>query len=286
MPPRSADPRERVKDQPVTRRRPAGEAATVRKAKLGAAGPTVEPRTQRTGISTYRRVAAVLRRRISTGEWQPGDRLPALDALVEELHVGRVTVRHALDLLADEGLIARHRDRRGSSVIRHPLDRRWFTLALDLTDLETHSAAVTVTELESGPWGHALPVTAGEGKPAPAYHQVVHLHHHRDFPYPVALTDLLIDRELYAKLDHEMSGNRPVLERLAMQHADLGHIQQTFTIGEADMELARRLGVHESAPIAELRRVIRDGSGAIIYFGHLFFRGDLVRLDFAVDLKR
>ena len=44
-------------------------------------------RPQRLGISTYRRVASVLRRRISSGEWQPGDRLPALDALVEEFEV-------------------------------------------------------------------------------------------------------------------------------------------------------------------------------------------------------
>jgi GntR family transcriptional regulator len=58
-----------------------------------------------------------------------------------------------------------------------------------------------------------------------------------------------------------------------------------LTIGEADLDLARQLHLHEAAPIAELRRVIRDGSGTIIYFGYLFFRGDLVRLDFSVDLK-
>lgn len=244
------------------------------------------PHKARSGISAYRRVAGVLRRRIVTGEWQPGDRLPALDLLVEELGVGRVTVRHALDLLAAEGLIVRHRDRRGSSVIHHPLDRRWFTLALDLKELQTHSAEVTVTELESGPWDRPLPVGPDEGRPAAAYHRVVHLHHHRDFPYPVALTDLLIDRELHALLDHEAPADRPVLERLAVRHADLGQIRQTFTIGEADFELARQLRLHESAPIAELRRVICDRAGTIIYFGHLFFRGDLVRLDFAVDLKR
>ena len=112
---------------------------------------------KRTGISTYRRVAAVFRRRISTGEWQAGDRLPALDALVKELHVGRITVRHALDLLAEEGLIARHRDRRGSSVICQPLDRRWFTLALNRNKLEAHSAAITVSEIHSGPWTRPLP---------------------------------------------------------------------------------------------------------------------------------
>jgi len=244
-----------------------------------------KPRRKPTGISTYRRLAAVFRRRISSGEWQAGDRLPALDALVRELRVGRITVRHALDLLADEGLIARHRDRRGSSVICQPLDRRWFTLALNLNELERHSAAITVTELESGPWHRPLPVAAKHGHVSAGYHRVVHLHHHKDYPHPVALTDLLIDRRLYRELQKETPSDRPMLERLAAHHADLSQIEQTFTIGEADVEIARRLRLHESSPIAELRRIARDSHGTIIYFGYLFFPGQLVRLDFKVDLK-
>jgi GntR family transcriptional regulator len=234
-----------------------------RKRKAKSAPAPARPR--RLGISTYRRVASVLRRRISSGEWQPGDRLPALDAL--------------------------HRDRRGSSVIAHPLDRRWFTLALNLAELETHSASITVSELEAGPWERPLPVSPQEGRQGEAYHRVVHLHHHSDFPHAVAMTEILIESGVYAELESHAQGNgeaaqdRPILERLAARHADLGHIQQTFTIGEADIELARHLGVHEAAPIAELRRIVRDGGGTIIYFGHLFFRGDLVRLDFSVDLK-
>ena len=159
----------------------------------------------------------MLRRRISSGEWQPGDRLPALDALVEEFRVGRVTVRHALDLLADEGLIARHRDRRGSSVIAHPLDRRWFTLALNLAELETHSASITVSELEAGPWERPLPVSPQEGRQGEAYHRVVHLHHHSDFPHAVAMTEILIESGVYAELESHAQGNgeaaqdRPIL---------------------------------------------------------------------------
>ena len=204
--------------------------------------------------------------------------------LVEEFGVGRITVRHALDLLADEGLIARHRDRRGSSVIGRPLDRRWFTLALNLAELR-RIRAPPPSRRSRRSWDRPLPISAEEGRSSAAYHRIVHLHHHKDFPQPVALTDILIDREIYRQLDNT-SPDRPILERLAVRHADLGQIRQTLTIGEADIELARRLRLHVSAPIAELRRVIRDGNGTIIYFGHLFFRGDLVRLDFAVDLKR
>src|SRR5262245_22082582 len=131
---------------------------TKRRAKVGK-GLASKPRRKRTGISTYRRLAAVFRRRISSVEWQAGDHLPALDALVKELRVGRITVRHALDLLAEEGSIARHRDRRGSSVICQPLDRGWFTLALNLNELEQHSAAITVCEIDNGPWHRPLPGT-------------------------------------------------------------------------------------------------------------------------------
>src|SRR5262249_24662463 len=83
----------------------------------------------------------------------------------------------------------------------------------------------------------------------------------------------------------ETPSDRPMLERLAAHHADLSQIEQTFTIGEADVEIARRLRLHESSPIAELRRIARDSHGTIIYFGYLFFPGQLVRLDFKVDLK-
>lgn len=249
------------------------------------AASTKTPRQQkRNGIAIYRRIAGVLRRRLASGEWQTGDRLPPLDALVSEFKAGRVTVRHALDLLADEGLIARHRDRRGSSVIREPLDRRWFTLAFNPAELETHSS-LTVSLVDSQPWDRPLPARPDEGKPSAAYQRVVHLHRHKDFPHPVGLTDLLIDRDLYRAMGNPKS-DRPVLERLALSNADIRTIQQTLTIGEADVELARHLQVHEAAPTAELRRIIRDRDGRIIYFGHLYFRGELVRLDFSVDLAK
>jgi GntR family transcriptional regulator len=246
--------------------------------------PAAPKRQKRTGIAMYRRIARVLRRRISSGEWQPGERLPPLDALVSEFGAGRITVRHAIDLLADEGLVARYRDRRGSSVIREPLDGRWFTLALDLNSLETHSS-LAVSLVDSQPWDKPLPVRSGEGEAGTKYQRLVQLHRHKDFPHPVALTDLLVDREIYRSLG-KAAHSRPVLELLAIGHADIQSIQQTLTITEADIELARHLQVHESAPIAELRRVIRDHNGKIIYFGHLFFRGELVRLDFSVDLKK
>jgi DNA-binding GntR family transcriptional regulator len=54
---------------------------------------------------TYRQIADDLRRRIGTGDLAPGDLLPSELMLVELHKVSRGTVRSALALLADEGLV-------------------------------------------------------------------------------------------------------------------------------------------------------------------------------------
>ncbi len=50
-----------------------------------------------------------LARRIGRGVWKPGDKLPAEPVLCRELGVARVTLRAALDQLADEGFLSRSR---------------------------------------------------------------------------------------------------------------------------------------------------------------------------------
>ncbi|MQA84315.1 MAG: GntR family transcriptional regulator [Streptosporangiales bacterium] len=56
----------------------------------------------------YRRVAADLRHKIETGEVQPGNRLPSESMLIESYKVSRNTVRKALGLLINEGLVGAH----------------------------------------------------------------------------------------------------------------------------------------------------------------------------------
>ncbi|MDN5757170.1 MAG: GntR family transcriptional regulator [Tomitella sp.] len=54
---------------------------------------------------TYRQIAAELRRRIGSGELLPGVLMASEMVLVQEYGVSRGTVRSALALLVDEGLV-------------------------------------------------------------------------------------------------------------------------------------------------------------------------------------
>ena len=63
------------------------------------------------GQSRYAALAAALRARIVAGEWPPGSVLPAEQALAAEHGVALGTMRRALDLLVEQGLVDRQHGR-------------------------------------------------------------------------------------------------------------------------------------------------------------------------------
>ena len=59
------------------------------------------------GQSRYAALAAALRARVVAGEWPPGSALPAEQTLASEHGVALGTLRRALELIAEQGLIER-----------------------------------------------------------------------------------------------------------------------------------------------------------------------------------
>jgi len=67
----------------------------------------------------YNTAAEKLRRRILQGRYRPGTRMPTERELCDTLHVSRITIRRALQVLAEELLIDR-RQGSGTYVASHP----------------------------------------------------------------------------------------------------------------------------------------------------------------------
>src|SRR5215212_9098381 len=59
------------------------------------------------GQSRYGALAAALRARVVAGEWPPGSAMPAEQTLASEHGVALGTMRRALELLAQQGLVER-----------------------------------------------------------------------------------------------------------------------------------------------------------------------------------
>ena len=59
------------------------------------------------GIPIYVQIHDKIRRRIEKGQWQVGERLPSERELSQEFGVSRMTLRQAIQTLADEGILER-----------------------------------------------------------------------------------------------------------------------------------------------------------------------------------
>ena len=56
-------------------------------------------------IPPYRQIAAILKRRILSGQYPPDTRIPTESELVETYEVARTTTRRAIAALREEGLV-------------------------------------------------------------------------------------------------------------------------------------------------------------------------------------
>jgi DNA-binding FadR family transcriptional regulator len=98
-------------------------------------------------------VAEELRRRIVTGELQPGDQLPTEGQLVEQFQVAQTSVREALRILESEGLVSVRRGAPGGGLVREADPRtlaRYASLLLQfegVTVEDVHLARILIEPL-------------------------------------------------------------------------------------------------------------------------------------------
>jgi GntR family transcriptional regulator len=124
------------------------------------------------------------------------------------------------------------------------------------------------------------PLEIRDGIPAPAYRYMRRVHRSKDIPYTVI--DIYLDRRLYVKAPNKFDSQMviPLLESLP--GVEIKSARQTLSIGTADVETARLLRIPLNSPVGEVRRVLQDQHGVVIYLGEAIYRGDMVKLERAL----
>jgi GntR family transcriptional regulator len=237
------------------------------------------PKIKQGGSALYGQIASLLRRRIETGEWKAGSRIPSLEELVRTFDVARVTVRQAVEILEAEGLLVAQQGR-GTFVSQNLPERRWLRLGAEWADLlaTVQELSPRMLALEDSERLPRLDPT--EGALAAGYQYMRRVHSRNNEPY--CILDVYLDKRVYDRAPEDFRTKivMPLLGTVG--GVQIGRAHQTLTIGSADAETAPHLGLPLNAPIAEVRRVICDQEGVVVYCGELAYRGDAIRLE--IDL--
>jgi GntR family transcriptional regulator len=231
-------------------------------------------------VPRYAQLSALFRRRIERGLWSRGERLPTLQALMAEFGVARVTVRQAIASLAREGLVSAQRGR-GTFVTGHPGSTESLRLATTLAALadmyRDDEPKLTLIDEAVG-----TPVLRdGDGTPAPRYRFLRRVHSRNGQAY--CAISIWLDERVFKKAPARFRRHTVVPVLLDLPGVRIARAWQTLTIGTADVEVARLIGMPVNAPVAEVRRVCQDAAGNVVYLGEVTYRGDYIHLE--MDLK-
>lgn len=229
----------------------------------------------RSRISLYIQVASVMRRRIETGQWLPGQKISTLVELEQEFQVARVTIRQAVEILREEGLL-RSEQGRGTFVAKNTADRHWFKLATrwDVLVDTIKDNVLKRIKVDNAPAQPSL--HEGEGELAAKYVFMRTVQYKDGAPY--GIVNVHLDSEINNRATEEFR-QHPALSVLAsLKGVHIQGAHQTVVIGSADPVTADLLQIGLGAPIAECRCVVIDDTGIAIYVADIIYRSDAIKL--------
>lgn len=228
----------------------------------------------------YAQVASALRGEIEAGEWARGEQLPAIDELAMRFGVARATLRQAIEVIEGEGLVECQHGR-GTFVACDPREQRWLRLASDwdsfLAMIEPLEPKILKTEAAE----RQPPVFEGEGRPAAAYQHIQRVHYKEGAPF--CTLDNYLSADIYLRYRERLQVELVMPVLAGAQDIEIDRVHQTLTVNGANQSNAELLDLPLGAPVATVRRTIKDKAGTCIFVADLVYRGDVVKLD--IDLS-
>lgn len=223
-------------------------------------------------IALYVQLAGIFRHRIVTQSWPAGFKLPNFETLAAQFDVARITVRQAVALLVEEGLLTTSRGR-GTHVQPivatepGPLSESMNALSPEDEGLEIRVLEVTKAR--------GLPTEyAGGHRAFERYVEISKLHLHRGEPF--GMMRIFVAEEAWRQFPAGSIRKRKILRMLISGEPRFAsELEQTTTVEPADFVLAGHLDYPFGSPVARIMRRLSSEDGRLTYAGASWYRGDL-----------
>lgn len=214
----------------------------------------------------YRAIGAALAREIAAGEVAVGSHLPTEQELRRRFGASRHTVREALRLLQDRGLI-RRRQGAGSRVIAREPPEGTVTSINSLPDLMQYAAETTMEVLTVErlllPEDEVARLFRREGHGA--FTRIAALRRTGAEAPPIAYTEIYLP-ERYAGVAADIGRSPAAVYRLVEERYGIAltSVLQTVEATLADANLASRLGVEPGSAILAVARRYEAASEGVV----------------------
>ncbi|OPZ64188.1 MAG: HTH-type transcriptional repressor YvoA [Firmicutes bacterium ADurb.Bin506] len=234
-------------------------------------------------VPLYQQVYNIWKRRIESGDLKPGDRLPTERELCDAYDVSQITVRQAIQMLVNDGLVVR-RPRTGTHVAHRKFNQ-------DLIRLTSFSEDMRSRGLRPG--GRVLAVAeepadalvADKLRLAPK-EPVIRIERLRTAEdEPMAIEVFRIQSSLCPGLAQRDMEGASLYDVLTKGYGlDLAWADQSLEAGLAGQREAAALGIRRGAPVLRVERLTYNSSRNPLEYTTSVYRADRYKLN--VSMKR
>ncbi|KRN77407.1 GntR family transcriptional regulator [Weissella minor] len=204
----------------------------------------------------YIKIHDEIREAIDAGRWKPGDKIPAERELAEQFDVSRMTLRQAIMLLVDEGVLDR---RVGSGTfVSEPKVQEQLNGVVSFTEMMAASGKTATSKTVSY---HLSSASTSEQKRLnlDAGQQVLRMERVRyGDGEPIAYEVASIPAELVEGLQRETLSNSLYKTLLEERGLRVSHAQQTVTAAAVTERVADLLQIKRNDPVLVLRQITFD----------------------------
>jgi GntR family transcriptional regulator len=239
-------------------------------------------------LPKYHRIYLVLREQLEEGRFVDG--LPGELALMRQFAVARVTVRRALEQLAQEGLISREPGRgtrpigwparQGASAANDPMRTQLTGLLENLVSMGLRTS-VKVLDVETVTASEAV-ARALELQPGDPVQKAVRVRSTREGPLSHITT--YVPADVARRFGRRELSRKPILLLLEEAGVKVGRAVQTVSARLADAEVADHLDLAVGSALLAVRRLIYDEQERPVQWLHGLYRPD--RYEYQMQLSR
>jgi len=222
-------------------------------------------------VPLYRQLADIISENIQAGRWPEGHAIPSETRLAGKYGIGRPTVRQALGLLADKGIVEKRKGA-GTFVRKKAREVDLFSLAGTSSAFDKKGIAVSKKILQKTRLNVTTPDPANpfSGKKAFFLARLT-----AAGQQPVLLEEMYLDDELFFGIDRIELENRS-LSRIVQDQYHLAPVRgkQTFQLTALDTDRAAHLAVPPKTVVLEVNRTLDFPHAPGSFFAKLFCRTD------------
>jgi len=230
----------------------------------------------------YHQIYLLLRDKIISGELRFGERVPSEHQLVALYSVSRITAKRALDELAAESLVTRHRgqgtlvkyERPAGPVVAEgmrSLMQNMLSIA-QATDVQVISLETIAVPL----WLAAdLELTEQD-----AVQHAVRVRYQGDAPF--SCVESYVPGDIASGIAEADLVKKPLLALIEQSGHILARATQAITAVLADNIMADRLQVKVGCALLKVRRIVFDTNDRPVEYINIFYRPDLYQLNVAM----